>query len=271
MSDRQNYSQDDSQDDRERFVRDIMARTSGSPCARAERLLPDLNDGVLAELDRQLVQAHLEHCAPCRSLAVAMARLEPVLSQLAVVDPGPVFTAGVLAHTSRRKHLAALPSSARPGGVPGLMDRLGRWWGERILIPGFPARMAYAATVVLVLLTAVPGAPLRGVPRTALKVATAGPTAVPAVAEASAWLDGQLAEVRGGMVAQWQVVDGNLGARLARTAEARRQAAGHLSAAWRELEDHRLGEAGYEGLGAIDASRRIWTLWWHGDEQSNGE
>ena len=137
-----------------------------------------------------------------------------------------------------RKHLAALPSSARPGGVPGLMDRLGRWWGERILIPGFPARMAYAATVVLVLLTAVPGAPLRGVSRTALKVATAGPTAVPAVAEASAWLDGQLAEVRGDVVAQWQVVDGNLGARLARTAEARRQAAGHLSAAWRELEDH---------------------------------
>jgi hypothetical protein len=257
--------------ERERFVSDVMARTSGSPCARAEMLLSALNDGVLGDLDRQLVQSHLEHCAPCRSLAVAMARLEPVLPQLAMVDPGPAFTAAVLARTSRRQHLAAPSAMARPGGVPGLMDRLGRWWGERILTPGFPARMAYVATVVLVLLTAVPGAPLRGVSRTALKVVTAGPAAVPAVAEASAWLDGQLAEVRGGVVAQWRVFDGDLDARLARTSEARGRAAAQLGAVWRELEDHRLGEAGYEGLGAIDASRRIWTLWWHGDEQSNGE
>lgn len=257
--------------DRERFVRDVMARTSGSPCARAETLLSDLNDGVLADLDRQLVQSHLEHCAPCRSLAVAMARLEPVLPQLAVVDPGPAFTAAVLARTSRRQHLAVPPATARPGGVPGLMDRLGRWWGERILTPGFPARVAYAATVVLVLLTAVPGAPLRGVPRTALEVVIAGPAAVPAVAEASTWLDGRWADVRGGVAAQWKVFDGDLDARLARTAEARGQVAAHLGAAWRELEDHRLGEAGYEGLGAIDASRRIWTLWWHGGEQGNGE
>jgi hypothetical protein len=258
-------------DDRERFVRDVMARTSGSPCVRAEMLLPDLNDGLLAELDRQLVQAHLEHCAPCRSLAVAMARLEPVLPQLAVVDPGPAFTAAVLGRTSLRQRLAAPSASARPLGVPGLMDRLGRWWGERILTPGFASRVAYAATVVLVLLTAVPGAPLRGVPGAAMKVMTAGPTAVPAVAEASAWLDGQLAQARGGVAQQWAVLDGGLDARLARTSGARGQAAAHLGAAWRELEDGRFSEAGYEGLGAIDASRRIWTLWWHGEEQSNGE
>ena len=258
-------------DDQERFLREVMTRTSGSPCARAEFLLPDLTDGQLADLDRQLVQAHLEHCAGCRSLAVAMGWLEPVLTQLAVVDPGPAFTGAVLARTSLRTRLAAPPAAARPGGVPGLMDRLGRWWGERIFQPGFPARAAYAATVVLVLLTAVPGAPLRGAPQTALKLMTAGPTAIPAVAAASTWLDGQVAQARGGMAAQWRIVDGGLDARLARTAEARGQAASHLAGAWRELENHRLSEAGYEGLGAIDASRRIWTLWWHGDVQSNGE
>ena len=102
-------------------------------------LLPDLTDGALADLDRQLVQAHLEHCAPCRSLAVTMGWAGPVLPQLAVVDPGPAFTAAVLARTSRRQRLALPAPQARPAGLPGLMDRLGRWWGERILQPGFAA------------------------------------------------------------------------------------------------------------------------------------
>ena len=90
-------------------------------------------------------------------------------------------------------------------------------------------------------------------------------------AEASVWLDGQLAQARGGVAARWQTLDGDFEARLARTAETRGQAASHLAAAWRELENRRLSEAGYEGLGAIDASRRLWTLWWHGDGHDNGE
>lgn len=260
-------------DDRERFVRDVLARTSGSPCARAESLLPDLNDGVLAELDRQLVQAHLEHCLACRALAVTMGRLEPVLPQLAVVDPGEAFTAAVLARTSRRARLAAPPAGAHPGGLPGLMDRLGRWWGERILTPGFPARVAYAATVVLVLLTAVPGAPLRGAPGTALEVMTAGPGAVPAVATAAQWLDSRAELARSDLASRWRVVDGGLDARLVRTAAARGQMGAHTAAALRELGKRRLSEAAYEGLGAVDASRRVWTLWWHGTDTSedNGE
>lgn len=260
-------------DDQERFVRDVLARTSGSPCARAEMLLPDLTDGLLAELDRQLVQAHLEHCLACRALAVTMGRLEPVLPQLAVLDPGESFTGAVLARTSRRARLSVPPATARPDGVPGLMDRLGRWWGERIFTPGFPARVAYAATVVLVLLTAVPGAPLRGAPSAALKVMTAGPAAIPAVAAAGQWLDGQAESGRARVAAHWRLVDGGLQMRLARTAEARDQVGAHTSAALRELGNNRLSEAAYEGLGAIDASRRVWTLWWHGIDTSadNGE
>lgn len=258
-------------DDRERFLRDVLARTSGSPCARAESLLPDLTDGVLADLDRQLVQAHLEHCAPCRSLAVALGWAGPVLPQLAVVDPGPAFTAAVLARTSRRQRLALPAPQARPAGLPGLMDRLGRWWGERILQPGFAARAAYAATVVLVLLTAVPGAPLRAVPGAALKVVQAGPAAIPAVATAAAWLDGQGEQAQDAARARWLGVGGELAARGARSADARRQTVAHLGAVWRGLTNSRFDEAGYEGLGAVDASRRAWTLWWHGETQVTDE
>ncbi len=258
-------------DDRERFVRDVLARTSGSPCLRCEERLPDLADGLLENLDRQLVQAHLEHCSGCRSLAVAMGWCEPVLTQLAVVDPGEAFTAAVLGRTTLRQRLAAPAAGTQPAGLPGLMDRLGRWWGERIFQPGFAAQVAYVATVLLVLLTAVPGAPLRKVPGEALKVMTAGPTAVPAVAGAAAWADERTGAAGAALKGRLQVIDGGLDARMVRSAEARGQCAYHLGAMWRELENRRTSEAGLEGLGAIDASRRAWTLWWHEEESATGE
>lgn len=257
--------------DNERFVHDVLARTSGSPCARAEALLPDLNDGLLEGLDRQLVQSHLEHCAPCRSLAVAMGWAGPVLPQLAVVAPGEAFTNAVLARTTRRQRLALPAPATRPGGVPGLMDRVGRWWSDRILTPGFAPRVAYAATVVLVLLTAVPGAPLRGVPDAALKLVTAGPAALPGVEPVAQWVDARSTDAHAVIAGQWSAADSDWEARRARSAIARNQAANHVSAALRELGDRRFTEAGYEGLGAIDASRRAWTLWWHGQEQTTDE
>ncbi|MBK8165168.1 MAG: zf-HC2 domain-containing protein [bacterium] len=257
--------------DGEGFVRNVLARTSGSPCGRAETLLPDLTDGVLADLDRQLVQAHLEHCGPCRALAVAMGWASPVLPQLAVVDPGEAFTAAVLGRTSRRQRLELASPSARPGGLAGLMDRVGRWWTERILVPGFAPRVAYVATVVLVLLTSVPGAPLRGVPGAALQLMTAGPAALPGTAGASRWLDAQAAQGQAVVAGQWDGVAADLQARGARSAPAREQIAAHAAAAWRNLEDRRLSEAGMEGLGALDASRRAWTLWWNDKEQTTGE
>ena len=80
-------------DDRKKeFVRDVLNRTSGSPCRRALELLPGLTDGALASLDRQLVQQHLEHCAGCRTVALVMTRLGDDLVSLADLDPGPGFT-----------------------------------------------------------------------------------------------------------------------------------------------------------------------------------
>lgn len=258
--------------DGEGFVRGVLARTSGSPCARAETLLPDLTDGMLADLDRQLVQSHLEHCAPCRSVAVALGWAGPVLPQLAAVDPGEAFTASVLARTSRRQRLdLPSPATAKPGGLAGLMDRVGGWWAERILVPGFAPRVAYVATVVLVLLTAVPGAPLRAVPGAALKLMTAGPAALPGTAGAAQWVDAQAAEGQAVVAGRWDGLAAALRERGERSRPARAQAVAHAAAAWRQLEDRRLSEAGMEGLGALDASRRAWTLWWNDAEQTTGE
>ena len=100
---------------------------------------------------------------------------------------------------------------------------------------------------------------------------TAGPSAVPGTASVSGWVDAQMAEAQAAFAAQWSGVDAAFDARLVRTAEARNQAAAHAGSALRELENRRLSEAGYEALGAIDASRRIWTLWWHGDEPTTEE
>ncbi|MBE0566412.1 MAG: zf-HC2 domain-containing protein [Krumholzibacteria bacterium] len=75
-------------DGRRDFVRDVLARTSGSACARACGLLPDLTDGGLETLDRQLVRRHLEHCAPCRAVAVALGWLGPELAGRAELEPG---------------------------------------------------------------------------------------------------------------------------------------------------------------------------------------
>ena len=163
---------------RERFVQDVLARTSGTGCARALDMLPDLAEAGLADLDRRLVQTHLEHCASCRAVAVVLGWLGPELAGLAVVDPGPAFTARVLTATSRR---AAMERERRrlTGGA-GLMDRLGRWWAGQIVRPYFPLQAAYAATVILVLLTAGPWAPWRDLPGQALQAVQAGPgTPVP--------------------------------------------------------------------------------------------
>ena len=152
-------------DDRD-FVRDVLARTSGSACDRACGLLPDLTDGRLETLDRQLVQQHLEHCPPCRAVAVTLGWLGGELASRACLEPGPGFTAAVLARTSGRTATARARRAAAVAGTGpgGLMDRFGRWWQERILRPGYAMQSAYAATVILVLLTATPLSPFRGAP-----------------------------------------------------------------------------------------------------------
>ncbi len=252
----------------EKFVRDILARTSGSPCARAEAQLPALVDGGLEGLDRQLVQSHLEHCAGCRAVAVVLGWAGPQLSGMAELDPGPAFTARVLAATSQRRRVV-LDVAEPPRGLAGVMDRLGRWWQDRILQPGFAAQAAYVATVVLVLLTAVPGAPLEGVPARALETVTAGPRALPLVGPAldaaSAWIDGGADAVSGTVGRQATEVGGDLESRGERAAPARARMWEHLQKTADLGRDGRLCEAGYEFLAALRAGREGWRHWWSED------
>jgi anti-sigma factor RsiW len=265
-------------DDRD-FVRDVLARTSGSACDRACGLLPDLTDGRLEPLDRQLVRKHLEHCAPCRAVAVTLGWIGSELAALAVLEPGPGFTAAVLARTSgrtatARERRAAALAQAGPGG---LMDRFGRWWQDRILRPGFALQAAYAATVIVVLLTATPLSPFRGAPRKALAVVQAGPEALPLVGNASQWLavraDSTTAGLRRDVDASLDRAGNSLAARSARSAPAREQLARHLGAAFGHVQDGRPGDAGRELLDALHAGRDAWKKWWatHPDtNETNG-
>ena len=80
----------------------VVARTGSTACARARTLLGAAFDEPLAAPDRTLVAGHLETCAACRAVAAALDEAATALPELAEVDPGPAFTARVLAATSRR-------------------------------------------------------------------------------------------------------------------------------------------------------------------------
>ncbi len=269
----QGGNRNDDRERNERFVRDVLNRTSGSACDRACEQLSDLMDGSLAGMDRQLVQAHLEHCDPCRTLAVTLGWLEPLLPQMAEIDPGPAFTARVLDRTTRRARIED-PATAVPGGAAGLMDRVGRWWERQILRPGFAAQVAYAATVILVLLTAVPGAPLKNAPGKALELVQAGP-AVPQVIKptmdrATGWVggraDGAMTAAKTSVNRRWQQTESSLGQRGDRTAPGRQELQIHVKQMIKQAGDGKLGEASYEFLAALQAGSRIWNEWWNDND-----
>jgi len=139
----------------------VLARTSGSPCGRAESLLCDWLDGEIARADRELVGGHLDSCDNCRALAAAMARLEVELPWLVELRPDPGFVDAVLA--------ATLP----------VRVRLRRWWAavwpQWVRRPRFASEAAFVATMVLVLVFATPGSPLEAVPTKALDLARTDP------------------------------------------------------------------------------------------------
>ena len=266
----------DERERNDRFVRDVLNRTSGSACDRACEQLSDLMDGSLAGMDRELVQAHLGHCDPCRAVAVALGWLEPLLPQMAEIDPGPAFTARVLERTTGRARIED-PATAVPSGAAGLMDRAGGWWSRQILRPGFAAQVAYAATVTLVLLTAVPGAPLRNAPGKALELVQAGPAVPPVIGpamdKATGWIGSQTDEAvttaRTSVNRRWQKTESALEQRGGRTAPGRQGLQAHLKEMISQAGDGKLGEASYEFLAALKAGKRIWNDWWN--DNDNGQ
>lgn len=265
------------QDDRTRnedFVRDVLSRTSGSGCDRACEQLSDLMDGSLTGMDRELVQAHLEHCDPCRTVAVTFGWLEPLLPQMAEIDPGPAFTARVMKETARRESYRK-PAYAAPTGPAGLMDQVGRWWESQVMRPMFAAQVAYVATVVLVLMTVVPGSPFRQVPGKALEIVQAGPASSPVIGpaldHASGWVgiqtESSLTAARNKVDSRIRRAGSSLTERRDRTATGRQDLKIHVKGMFGKVGDRKLGEAGYEFLEALKAGQIIWIEWWKDNDE----
>lgn len=129
------------------FAGDVLARTSGPACPRARLLLGGTPDAPMPPVDRALVDAHLERCGACREFAAALPAVVEVLPSLAEADPGPGFTARVLAATVQ----------APPGSTTApWRDRWLAWWETLAARPRIAWEAAYALTLVLVLVVGDP-------------------------------------------------------------------------------------------------------------------
>lgn len=139
------------------LTRLILDRTSGRACGRAESLLADRWDGALEPVAAALLEEHLARCPACCDLAAVLDRLQPLLARFAEREPGPAFTAAVLAATSRRS-AAARSGQRRPAPVAPSSVIAGwaqRWrvgWRRTWQRPRFALEAAWTAAALVSLL-----------------------------------------------------------------------------------------------------------------------
>ena len=114
----------------------VLNQTTGSPCARAETLLPALADEELDTDSREILQAHLAHCDNCSRLLAALQEARQVLPALAEIEPPLGFAQRVIAVTT------TAPAPA--------------WWWRVLARPRASLELAYVATVLLVVLLGNP-------------------------------------------------------------------------------------------------------------------
>jgi hypothetical protein len=149
------------------LTRDVLQRTSGSPCAQAHELLCEQADDALRGVDAELLALHRNHCGGCRELETALLHLREDLPGLAQADPGPKFVQQVMA--------ATLPLDRR-------LVRLGRRargvWEQLTQRPRFAWEGGYIGALVLFLIFGMPGSPLSAVPGEALALAQINPMQV---------------------------------------------------------------------------------------------
>lgn len=144
------------------FVDGVLSRTSGPACRRAEENLAVFADQLMPEGgDRELLAAHVARCANCSVLVAELERLSLELPRLARVQPESSLVGDVLRRT--------LPAPVR----------FRRWWIETwprwVRRPRFASELAYACTLVLVLIFGTPGSPLQAMPERALEIARTQP------------------------------------------------------------------------------------------------
>lgn len=283
MSNERNNRFDPSPENRRRdedFVQRVLANTSGSACDRACEQLPDLTDGRLTGLDRQLVQSHLEHCSGCRQVAVTLGWMGQTLPAMAEMDPGPNFLAGVLARTTAASDEATIEAqnAERRPMVSPRWQQIQQWFERMYQRPSFNLEMAYVATVLVVLLTAFPGSPLRNAPGQALRVMRAGPSQLPLIGvtinSGFVWLDEQAAGAVNNLRALasdgLSDVDESLDARNVRSADSRKAVSDHLDAAAEALRQRDPGQAGFEITQAIHFGKQAWLQWWNVNSSDDG-
>lgn len=165
-------------DDRDRLrrfdnpdlTRRILDQTSGGACTRAEDLLGSRWDASPDPLDDELLAGHLERCAACRELALILDRLQPLMPGLAEREPGPAFTARVLARTIRQQPVPAIKRPALLHRLAGhIQDRLVEAWQR----PRIALEAAWVAAALTALLVWSPLAP-SAAPDQALETVRAG-------------------------------------------------------------------------------------------------
>ncbi|MBZ0110869.1 MAG: hypothetical protein K8J08_00270 [Thermoanaerobaculia bacterium] len=135
------------------FLVDVLKATSGFPCPGIEERLVEetwdsdgLNPSLTSPLSPRL-REHLASCRPCRGLEAALSELRRELPTLATIPVDAAFTESILRRTLPPRQRFARWSRA-----------FGRRWLAR---PRFATELAYALTVLLMVLVGNPSAPLR--------------------------------------------------------------------------------------------------------------
>ncbi|MBA4377978.1 MAG: hypothetical protein C0395_04900 [Gemmatimonas sp.] len=237
------------EDEAPRLADSVIAVTSGPACGRAEALLVTRPDGGLSADEALLLQAHLEHCPPCSDLARALDVALTTVRELAEPELDLAFTYDVLRATS------ATRARKRGGALPRLADRLGAWWQGQAARPQFPWEVAFAATVVLVLLFGTPLSPARRAPARALAAVQASPS----------WMIDTAGELTGVAGAGIGAVQQDVTERRNRTAPDRADFLRHVREAGTALLN---GDPGAAAARLRVAGGDLMQLWrdWRGEE-----
>ncbi len=135
------------------LTRDVLERTSGSPCTQAHTLLCEQVDGTLHGVDAELLELHRNHCSDCAHLGTALIHLQEDLPALALADPGPKFVEQVMA--------ATLPLDRR---LARLGRRIRQGWERLTQRPRFAWEGGYVGALLLFLIFGMPASPFSAVP-----------------------------------------------------------------------------------------------------------
>jgi anti-sigma factor RsiW len=85
----------------------------------AESMLQDYHDGVLSDAEQVALHAHLEECQTCAALDKRVMAFDRALRMVPLEQPGPAFTARVLARIDRRGPVEWLDRVLEPRMIAG--------------------------------------------------------------------------------------------------------------------------------------------------------